>query len=105
MTSVDGITLYGGSTSRTTGGRVFQVTNIVMHPEYNPDTFDCDVSVLRVSWYKLFLAWLGSNVGHWYTLSHTACCNYSGSQSNQLCNNVVECSSNRYHDLRRSERS
>lgn len=28
---------------------MFQVTNITTHPEYNPDTFDCDVSVLRVA--------------------------------------------------------
>uniref|UniRef100_A0A2M3ZDL9 Putative trypsin-like serine protease n=1 Tax=Anopheles braziliensis TaxID=58242 RepID=A0A2M3ZDL9_9DIPT len=49
MNNVDGVTLYGGSTSRTTGGRVFQVVNITTHPEYNPDTFDCDVSVVRVS--------------------------------------------------------
>ncbi|XP_058061006.1 trypsin alpha-like [Anopheles bellator] len=49
MSSLSGVTIYAGSTSRTTGGKVFTVTAIIRHSEYNPDTFDVDVSVVRVS--------------------------------------------------------
>ncbi|XP_050070867.1 uncharacterized protein LOC126558835 [Anopheles maculipalpis] len=46
--SLTGVTIYGGSTSRTTGGRVFVVSDNFIHPDYDPDTFDLDVAVLRV---------------------------------------------------------
>nr|XP_049461070.1 trypsin 3A1-like [Anopheles coluzzii] len=46
--SLSGVTIYAGSTSRTTGGRVFVVTDNFIHPKYDPDTFDFDVAVLRV---------------------------------------------------------
>uniref|UniRef100_A0A182SJV0 Peptidase S1 domain-containing protein n=1 Tax=Anopheles maculatus TaxID=74869 RepID=A0A182SJV0_9DIPT len=46
--SLTGVTIYAGSTSRTTGGRIFVVSNNYIHPEYDPDTFDLDVAVLRV---------------------------------------------------------
>uniref|UniRef100_A0A182MVV3 Peptidase S1 domain-containing protein n=1 Tax=Anopheles culicifacies TaxID=139723 RepID=A0A182MVV3_9DIPT len=42
------VTIYAGSTSRTTGGRVFVVSDNFIHPSYDPDTFDFDVAVLRV---------------------------------------------------------
>uniref|UniRef100_A0A182J4A6 Uncharacterized protein n=1 Tax=Anopheles atroparvus TaxID=41427 RepID=A0A182J4A6_ANOAO len=48
LTSVAGVTIYGGSTSRTTGGKIFKVSAIINHPNYDPDTFDADVAVLRV---------------------------------------------------------
>ncbi|XP_052890126.1 trypsin 3A1-like [Anopheles moucheti] len=46
--TLTGVTIYAGSTSRTTGGKVFVVTNNFIHPDYDPDTFDFDVAVLRV---------------------------------------------------------
>uniref|UniRef100_A0A1Y9IVX9 Peptidase S1 domain-containing protein n=1 Tax=Anopheles minimus TaxID=112268 RepID=A0A1Y9IVX9_9DIPT len=46
--TLSGVTIYAGSTSRTTGGRVFVVSNNYIHPKYDPDTFDFDVAVLRV---------------------------------------------------------
>uniref|UniRef100_A0A182QM58 Peptidase S1 domain-containing protein n=1 Tax=Anopheles farauti TaxID=69004 RepID=A0A182QM58_9DIPT len=48
FTSLAGVTIYAGTTSRTTGGRVFNVIGNVVHPQYDPDTFDFDVAVLRV---------------------------------------------------------
>ncbi|XP_052868618.1 trypsin alpha-like [Anopheles cruzii] len=49
MSSISGVTIHAGSTSRTTGGKVFNVTAIIRHSEYNPTTFDVDVSVVRVN--------------------------------------------------------
>ncbi|EAT42907.1 AAEL005616-PA [Aedes aegypti] len=42
------ITLVAGASDRLQGGRIQNVTRIVVHPEYNPATFDNDVAVLRV---------------------------------------------------------
>uniref|UniRef100_A0A1Y9H2U9 Peptidase S1 domain-containing protein n=1 Tax=Anopheles dirus TaxID=7168 RepID=A0A1Y9H2U9_9DIPT len=48
FTTLSGVTIYAGSTSRTTGGKVFTVVSNIIHPQYNPDTFDFDVAVQRV---------------------------------------------------------
>ncbi|XP_058116975.1 trypsin delta-like [Anopheles ziemanni] len=47
--SIPQVTIYGGSTSRNTGGKQFKVTEIVVHPNFDTDTIDNDISVLRVS--------------------------------------------------------
>uniref|UniRef100_A0A182MXU4 Peptidase S1 domain-containing protein n=1 Tax=Anopheles dirus TaxID=7168 RepID=A0A182MXU4_9DIPT len=44
-----GVTMYGGSTSRSSGGIVFQANNIFVHPKYNPSNLDYDAAVIRVS--------------------------------------------------------
>ncbi|XP_053679739.1 trypsin-3-like [Anopheles nili] len=48
LKSLTGLTLYGGSTSLKTGGTSFPVASSIVHPNYNPETFDFDVAVLRV---------------------------------------------------------
>ncbi|XP_062715092.1 trypsin-7 isoform X1 [Aedes albopictus] len=42
------ISLLAGASDRLHGGRLQNVSRIVIHPEYNPATFDNDVAVLRV---------------------------------------------------------
>lgn len=42
------ISLLAGASDRLQGGRLQNVSRIVIHPEYNPATFDNDVAVLRV---------------------------------------------------------
>lgn len=42
------INLWGGSTSRLTGGIVFFVAQYINHPQYQPSTLNNDVSVIRV---------------------------------------------------------
>lgn len=42
------INLWGGSTSRLTGGIIFFVTEYVNHPQYNTNTLNNDISVIRV---------------------------------------------------------
>lgn len=42
------INLWGGSTSRLTGGIVFMVAQYINHPQYVPSTLNNDVSVIRV---------------------------------------------------------
>jgi hypothetical protein len=42
------INLWGGSTSRLTGGRVFFVEEYILHPQYDIFTLDNDVAVLRM---------------------------------------------------------
>ncbi|XP_053696157.1 trypsin alpha-3-like [Sabethes cyaneus] len=49
MPSLSSITLRGGSSSRTTGGIIFQAAQIVNHPSYNPSTIDSDVCVIRIT--------------------------------------------------------
>lgn len=47
-TPPESIQLYGGSTSRLTGGRKFFVTRYILHPNYSRFTLDNDVAVLQV---------------------------------------------------------
>lgn len=49
------INLWGGSTSRLTGGHVFFVVEYINHPQYNTNTLNNDISVIRVDVRKLFL--------------------------------------------------
>lgn len=42
------INLWGGSTSRLTGGIVFFVAQYINHPQYAPSTLNNDISVIRV---------------------------------------------------------
>lgn len=43
------INLWGGSTSRLTGGVVFIVDSYSLHPQYDWWSLDNDVAVLRVN--------------------------------------------------------
>lgn len=43
------INLWGGSTSRLSGGLVFMVAEYTNHPAYEPRTLDNDISVIRVA--------------------------------------------------------
>lgn len=47
-TPATSINLWGGSTSRLTGGTVFFITEYINHPQYDPWTVDNDISLLRV---------------------------------------------------------
>ncbi|EAT42905.1 AAEL005614-PA [Aedes aegypti] len=47
--SAGSATLRGGSSSRLTGGVIFAVAQIVNHPQYNANTINNDVSVLRTT--------------------------------------------------------
>lgn len=54
------INLWGGSTSRLTGGHIFIVESYTLHPQYDDISLDNDVAVLRVnvsheSWNKRIL--------------------------------------------------
>lgn len=42
------INLYGGSTSRLTGGHLFFVARYILHPSYNRNTLDFDIALLQV---------------------------------------------------------
>jgi len=42
------INLYGGSTSRMTGGHIFFVNNYILHPQYSRITLDFDIAILQV---------------------------------------------------------
>lgn len=42
------LNLYGGSTSRLTGGHIFFVESYHIHPQYNPSTWDVDVGLIEV---------------------------------------------------------
>lgn len=42
------ITLRAGSSNRNYGGQLHNVTEIVIHPQYNPSLFDNDVALIRV---------------------------------------------------------
>lgn len=41
------INLLGGSTSRFSGGTIFNVAEYILHPQYNTNTLDNDIAVLR----------------------------------------------------------
>ncbi|XP_065089805.1 trypsin alpha-3-like [Ochlerotatus camptorhynchus] len=43
------ISLRAGTGDRQSGGKIFNVSQIVIHPQYNPSMFDNDVAVLRTS--------------------------------------------------------
>lgn len=47
-TPPESIHLYGGSTSRLSGGRKFFVTRYILHPNYSRFTLDNDVVVLQL---------------------------------------------------------
>ncbi|XP_062716762.1 uncharacterized protein LOC109402840 [Aedes albopictus] len=47
--SVQAITLRGGSASRVSGGVIFGVAQIVIHHQYNTNTLDSDVALLRAT--------------------------------------------------------
>jgi secreted trypsin-like serine protease len=47
-TPPESIQLYGGSTSRLTGGRRFFVSRYILHPNYRRLSLDNDVAVLQV---------------------------------------------------------
>lgn len=49
------INLYGGSSSRISGGHLFFVTRYVLHPRYSRITLDFDIALINVSVRK-FLA-------------------------------------------------
>lgn len=42
------INLYGGSTSRLSGGHLFFISRYVMHPGYNRQTIDLDIAVIEI---------------------------------------------------------
>jgi hypothetical protein len=42
------INLWGGSTSRLSGGVLFFVTEYILHPQYDWWTLDNDIAVIRV---------------------------------------------------------
>ena len=42
------INLWGGSTSRLTGGHIFFVSEYINHPEYDTWTLDNDISLIRI---------------------------------------------------------
>ncbi|CAO1405776.1 unnamed protein product [Diamesa tonsa] len=42
------ISLWGGSTSRLTGGHIFPVRRYVLHPQYDDWTLDFDVAIMEV---------------------------------------------------------
>ncbi|XP_053691016.1 trypsin-7-like [Sabethes cyaneus] len=46
---VSSMTFRAGSSSRTTGGTIFQAAEIVNHPLYDPVTIDNDVCVIRIT--------------------------------------------------------
>ncbi|XP_058448680.1 uncharacterized protein LOC131428652 [Malaya genurostris] len=43
------ISLRAGSSGRLAGGQIYNVTRIVIHPQYDPTLFNNDVAVLKVS--------------------------------------------------------
>jgi trypsin len=43
------IQLYGGSTSRISGGRLFFVSRYILHPSYSRITLDNDVAVIQLN--------------------------------------------------------
>lgn len=47
-TAPEFINLWGGSTSRISGGIVFFVAQYINHPQYNAATLNNDISVIRV---------------------------------------------------------
>lgn len=47
-TPPESIQLYGGSTSRLSGGRKFFVTRYILHPNYSRFTLDNDIAVLQL---------------------------------------------------------
>ncbi|XP_058450009.1 trypsin alpha-3-like [Malaya genurostris] len=49
LPAVSSITFRAGSASRLTGGTVFQAAEIINHPQYNSNTLDNDVCVIRVT--------------------------------------------------------
>lgn len=48
------VNLYGGSTSRISGGHMFFVTAYHLHPGYDRSTIDLDIAVIAVdvSWFQ-----------------------------------------------------
>lgn len=42
------INLWGGATSRISGGQLFMVAQYINHPQYNTNTLNNDISVIRV---------------------------------------------------------
>ncbi|EAA07033.4 AGAP010659-PA, partial [Anopheles gambiae str. PEST] len=42
------ITLYGGSTSQTSGGVVFFASKVIIHPYYNPETHNYDAGIVQI---------------------------------------------------------
>jgi len=43
------INLWGGSTSRLTGGVIFLITEYILHPTYNVIPIDNDIAVMRIN--------------------------------------------------------
>lgn len=48
QTPVSQVNLYGGSTSRISGGHLFFVTAYHLHPGYDRNTIDLDIAVIAV---------------------------------------------------------
>lgn len=48
-TAPEMIQLYGGSTSRISGGRLFFVSRYILHPSYSRLTLDNDIAVIQLN--------------------------------------------------------
>uniref|UniRef100_A0A182PRS7 Peptidase S1 domain-containing protein n=1 Tax=Anopheles epiroticus TaxID=199890 RepID=A0A182PRS7_9DIPT len=57
MPSANAITFRGGSSSRTTGGVIFQAAQIINHPQYNNNNLNNDVCVIRIT-----TSFVGTNI-------------------------------------------
>ncbi|XP_035903755.1 trypsin alpha-4-like [Anopheles stephensi] len=52
------ISLRAGASNQSIGGRIYNASQIIIHPMYNPSTMDNDVAVIRVDSY-----FIGPNMG------------------------------------------
>ena len=50
---VSKLVVRGGTKMRGVNGKPVGIAQIILHPEYNPDTFDKDIGLIQASLYNI----------------------------------------------------